>query len=226
MNSQRALVLAPHPDDESLGCGGTIKLITSGGGVVDVMYCTGGESGAFPGERLDPAARESMRQRRVVEALAACTTLGVRDVTFLNGPDGDLKSQPQLFQPILQALATRDYRSVFCPWPHDQHIDHAATYSMLHEALKRCARKFDVWLYEVWSPMTPSICIVIDSTIEAKMQAVAAHESQIKTLNYAEAFIGLARYRSLWCPPASYAEAFFCCESAALLRHEGIPWPK
>ncbi|HWE02848.1 MAG TPA: PIG-L deacetylase family protein [Tepidisphaeraceae bacterium] len=225
-SNQRALVLSPHPDDESLGCGGTIKLITASGGQVDVIYSTSGENGFFPGDIPTPEACRRMAARRESEARQACSLLGVREVSFLHGRDRNLGSQPELYEPILDALSRKDYRSVFCPWPYDSHADHTATYGLLHEALRRCAKKLDVWLYEVWSPLRFNICLAIDSTIDAKMQALRAHESQIALLNYADAFHGLARYRSLFCPPARYAEAFFNCDSAALLNHEGIPWER
>ena len=56
------------------------------------------------------------------------------------------------------------------------------------------------------------------------MDTFSARCSQSSTLNYADAFAGLARYRSLFCPPARYAEAFYNCDSGSLLRHEGLPW--
>ena len=66
--------------------------------------------------------------------------------------------------------------------------------------------------------------ICIDTTVEAKMQAFKAHQSQASLLNYADGFLGLARYRSLFCPPAQYAEAFYNCDSSVLVRNEGLPW--
>ncbi len=158
--------------------------------------------------------------------MRACKVLGVRNATFLPGRDGMLQTQPHLSDAILQSLGKVEYRSVFCPWPYDAHADHVATYAMLHDALRRHPKNIDIWLYEVWSPLKHNICIAIDSTIEAKMQAFAAHESQAAILNYAAAFHGLARYRSLFCPPAQFAEAFFQCDRAALLSHENVPWPK
>ena len=109
-------------------------------------------------------------------------------------------------------------------WPYDAHTDHAATYAMLHEALRHYHRDIDVWLYEIWSPLKHNICIAIDTAMDVKMAAFRAHESQAAMLNYAEAFHGLARYRSLFCPPARFAEAFFNCDRVMLLNHENIPW--
>ena len=231
--SKTALVLAPHPDDESLGCGGTIKLITQSGGAVDVLFMTRGDLGFFPGSAslTDPAqiesARAALARQRSAEARAACDVLGVRDIAFLPGRDGGLTQQPELSDHVLAALRDRAYRSVFCPWPLDNHADHVATYRILHSALARHANELEVWLYEVWTPLQrPNISIGIDETIEAKFKAFAAHESQSTLLSYEQAFRGLASYRGLSNPPSRFAEAFFNIDSKSLVGHDGVPWPK
>jgi N-acetylglucosamine malate deacetylase 1 len=225
-SSQVALVLAPHPDDEVLGCGGTIKLITSTGGIVDVLFMTRGENGFAPNVIPTDDDRRSLATRREAEARLACDRLGVRRVAFLNGMDGSLGDFPNFSGPILAAINEGNYRSVFCPWPYDRHGDHRVTYRLFHRAIAGLKRTIDVWLYEIWSPLEPNFYVRIDAQFEAKMHAFAAHESQSAILPYAAAFSGLAHYRALSCPPATAAEAFFHCTSDALLRHHGIPWPK
>ena len=222
--AQSALVLSPHPDDESLACGGTLKLLTSAGGQVDVLYMTSGENGFYPHVKPTEAARRELMTRRRAEAREACRILGIRKVAFLDGRDGRLSEQPELASPIRAALTAHHYRSVFCPWPHDGHPDHAATYCMLQRALTGLSVAVDVWLYEVWTPVAANMFISIDTTVDAKIQAFKAHESQASLLNYADAYLGLARYRSLFCPPAQYAEAFYNCDSSALVSNEGLPW--
>lgn len=192
---------------------------------MDVLYMTRGENGSFPGTHLTKSGQQAMAARRTEEAQRACGILGVRAVSFLNGRDGLLKSQPELAGTVLDRLVASDYRSVFCPWPYDNHSDHAATYGILHETLRQYPKDIDIWLYEVWLPLVHNICISIDKTIDVKVEAFLAHESQASTLNYAEAFRGLAQYRSLFCPPARYAEAFFHCDRLSLLNHENVPWP-
>lgn len=222
---QNVLVLSPHPDDESLGCGGTLKLISSSGGQVDVLYMTRGEMGLEPGASASRPKCEELAQRRVEEARRACQVLGVRNIAFLNGRDAHLHAQRELAADVVTALRAQDYSSVFCPWPGDDHPDHAATYCILHQALQACGKELIVWLYEVWAPLPPNMAIAIDATMEAKLEAIRAHESQVASIDYARAFVALAQYRSLRCPPARYAEVFFSCDSAALLAGEDLPWP-
>jgi LmbE family N-acetylglucosaminyl deacetylase len=220
----KTLVLSPHPDDESLACGGTLKLIADDGGHIDVLYMTSGDKGFFPNVESSTREREQLATIRQAEAREACRILGVQKVAFLPGQDGMLHMQQELADPILAALKAHKYRSIFCPWPLDRHSDHAATCSMLIKALERYSEEVEIWLYEVWTPMPANRFICIDASVEAKFEAFGAHKSQAALLNYADAFRGLARYRSLFCPPAIYAEAYYNCDSRTLLRNEDLPW--
>lgn len=221
---QNVLVLAPHPDDESLGCGGTLRRISADGGRVDVLFMTRGQRGLEPGSPTSQPVEQDLAERRTAEAEAACRLLGARTATFLSGRDGQLNTQSELSTEILTRLTAVEYQSVFCPWPGDAHRDHAATYRWLHRALRRYPREICIWLYEVWTPQTPNLILPIDGTIEAKIAAIHAHRSQVALFDYAGAFRALARYRSLLCPSACYAEAFFTCDRSSLLEDADLPW--
>src|SRR5262245_59164913 len=95
-HEQKILVIAPHPDDETLGCGGTIKLLTNAGARVDVLYTTRGENGLFSPELAAPEERQQLAERRTREAEAACKLLGVSHIDFLPGHDGLVADEPQL----------------------------------------------------------------------------------------------------------------------------------
>jgi LmbE family N-acetylglucosaminyl deacetylase len=102
---------------------------------------------------------------------------------------------------------------VFCPWPQENHCDHLSTFRLLQQALRRYLRPLHIWLYEVWTPLTrPSICVPIDATMDAKVAAILAHQSQLRCLDYRQAFEGLAAFRSLFCPGSRYAEAFLTAD--------------
>jgi len=215
---QPVLVLAPHPDDETLGCGGTIKLLTQAGTAVDVLYSTRGELGFEAPEATTATSRQQLADVRTAEARAACAVLGVRQVDFLNGRDGSLAEQAHLASDLGDRLRAGDYDRVFCPWPQDRHPDHQATFACLRTALASQSRLPHVWLYEVWTPLLPSLCVPIDSVIEAKEAAIRAHQSQLACLDYLTAFRGLASYRSLFCPGSRFAEAFQVTDGAQLLK--------
>ena len=214
---QKALVLAPHPDDEALGCGGTIKLITSSGGTVDVLYMTRGEMGLETTQGVAQSVQDELAQQRSLEAREACRILGVRKVDFLAGRDSHLKQEPELWRGVWQALQADSYRSVFCPWHNDNHADHAATFQILLAALRSYPDDIDVWLYEVWTPLESNIAIPIDSTIHSKLEAIGAHQSQRSCADFPRAFRALAQYRALLCPLSKYAEAFFTTDREQLI---------
>lgn len=215
-NGQTILVLSPHPDDETLGCGGTIKLLTDAGAAVDVLYLTRGELGVEAPETTTAESRQQLAETRAREAREACRLLGVRQVDFLDGADGRLAEHLAVSDELRRRLREGRYNRVFCPWPGDHHPDHIATFGFLRQALGAGFPSLQVWLYEVWAPLRPTICVPIDPTIEAKLAAIRAHRSQLECLDYWNAFRGLAAYRSLFCPGARFAEAFIVADSSAI----------
>src|SRR6187399_449496 len=92
---QEVLVLAPHPDDETFGCGGTIRMLADRGVAVDVAFLTRGEHGLEGGNR-SPREHRELAEAREREATSACAVLGTRDVTFLGGSDTRLSEEPEL----------------------------------------------------------------------------------------------------------------------------------
>jgi LmbE family N-acetylglucosaminyl deacetylase len=214
-------VLAPHPDDETFGCGGTIRLLSDGGTAVDVAFLTRGELGDLSAHQSPPQVRNELADRRSREARAACNVLGVRDVFFLDGADLRVREQPQLATAIAQLFRNRPYQRVFCPWADDAHEDHRATFAWLRRAVKEGATPSQFWLYEVWKPLAANTFVPIDGTMDHKLRAIDQYPSQLTQMNYREAFLGLASYRSLFSPPSKFAEAFLVCDRAALLAFGG-----
>jgi LmbE family N-acetylglucosaminyl deacetylase len=213
---QEVLVLSPHPDDETFGCGGTIRMLTERGVAVDVAFLTRGEMGVEGYSPTAQATRE-MAETRTHEAKAACDVLGIRQLTFLQGHDMQLQSEPGHVAAIVELLRSRPYQRVFCPWPHDSHADHGATFRLLREAAQHNGASLSFWLYEVWKPLPANTFVPIDLTIEFKRQAIDQYKSQLAQLNYREGMLGLSAYRSLFCPPSKFAEAFLVCDFGELL---------
>jgi len=209
------LVLAPHPDDETFGCGGTMRLLAESGVAVDVAFLTRGELGQEAGFGASLEARRETAECRTREARAACDVLGVREVLFLDGADSRLADQPQLATSIANTLEAGGYQRVFCPWQHDSHEDHRATFALLRRAVEMQPAVTQFWLYEVWKPLPATTFVPIDRTLATKRLAIEQYQSQLTQLNYREAFLGLAAYRSLFCPSSKFAEAFLVCD-----RHE------
>ncbi len=216
-SSKADLVIAPHPDDETFGCGGTIRLVAESGTPVDVVFMTRGELGHEEGQAISEQQQADLAQVRSAEAVEACMALGARRVFFLDGKDTRLNEQSHLAADLLSILQSHHYRRVFCPWKGDAHKDHMATFVHLQNALKRYSAPLQLWLYEVWTPQEFNTLIPIDHTVVHKKRAIANYRSQLTQLNYSEGFIGLSAYRSAFCPPANFAEAFFVCSKEEML---------
>jgi LmbE family N-acetylglucosaminyl deacetylase len=213
---QEVLVLAPHPDDETFGCGGTIRMLADRGVAVDVAFLTRGEQG-LEGAAGSQGERQQLAATREQEARKACEVLGARQVLFLGGSDTRVSEEPELASAILNLLNHASYQRIFCPWPQDAHIDHQATFKHLREAIIATAKAYSFWLYEVWKPLPANTFVPIDLTIEVKRQAIDQYESQLSQLDYREGFLGLAAYRGLFCPPSKFAEAFWVCDRDEIL---------
>lgn len=207
-------VIAPHPDDESLGCGGTIKHLTLSDVPVDVIFMTRGEMGLAAAAEATQEQKELLAAVRSAEATAACKVLGVRNVQFLAGHDSHLADQPEIPSSLAEVLSREPYHRVFCPNPEEDHPDHRAAYQFTLAALARNAMTADLWLYEVWTPLKPNTYVPIGGTIDYKRSAIQCHRSQLELLDYTNAFVGLAAYRALFCRGARYAEAFRVCPTA------------
>ncbi|WP_037315523.1 bifunctional PIG-L family deacetylase/class I SAM-dependent methyltransferase [Salegentibacter sp. Hel_I_6] len=189
------MVVAPHPDDESLGCGGIIAHLREQNAEVWVLFMTNGEASHQNSVTYPPKKLGSLRTR---EAEAACQILGVpKDhLLFLNAGDGKLKSYLQANSSILHKLTKlfqqKEIDTLFVPWRRDHHIDHLATSSLVRKAaggLGLIIVEYPIWL---WKKGTPEdwpkqneilpFKLAIDSVKDKKHKAIMAHSSQTSTL--------------------------------------------
>jgi N-acetylglucosamine malate deacetylase 1 len=199
------LVLAPHPDDEAIGCGGTIARHSDRGDRVCVAFLTSGELG------LKHLPREQAWHIREGEARRAAAVLGVSAVEFLRRPDWllaeHLGETASLLGPLLEREAPE---RVYMPHAGDAHPDHQACASMLSVAL-RASRLASpgVFAYEVWTPL-PGYDLVKDITdaMARKLRAVRCYRSQLGCFHYDRAVRGLNQYRGYLAGRCRYAEVF------------------
>lgn len=199
----RVLVVAAHPDDESIGCGGTIRRHVRDGDSVEAIFLTSGEAG---GHGIDHPG-----QTREAEALEAAQILGISDLQFWREPDGRLRARRALVQRLAEAFTHSRPRIVYAPHRHDDHPDHRAAARVVRLAAAASRPRIELRHFEIWAPIQDIDYVVdVSDVIEDKLHAIRAYRSQCAVMAFDDAFAGLARYRGemhSW-PGGPYAEVF------------------
>jgi len=146
--ARSAIVFSPHPDDETLGCGGTIiKKIRAGADVTIVFMTDGHQSHAH----VIPS--HEFKSIRTSEALAASRVLGVGEsrVVFLEFKDGELSMNRDVAIPqVVEMLQRQRPDQVFIPYRGETPPDHVATNRIVVSALRRWGGAVTVYEYPIW----------------------------------------------------------------------------
>ncbi|MEL6649681.1 MAG: PIG-L deacetylase family protein [Bacteroidota bacterium] len=192
--SDRILILAPHPDDESIGCGG---LLLQYAAQCDVVVLTDGRHGGKPGQSESEVI--AIRQKVMASAMEFAD---VNNLMFLGVEDGKLAENFDKFS----ELGLTGYNIIVCPHMNDNHPDHACVYDFLQQ-LKFKAK---VVMYELWSTIAqPSHYLDISKVVEEKKRLISFHRSQVEQVDYVSKITGLNCYRGMLVYPAiAYAEAY------------------
>jgi len=189
------IVIAPHPDDESLACGGLIAHACEQGLRAKVVIVSDG-AGSHPNSKAYPPDRLSAL--REDEAKQAGAELGLRqaDMLFLRLPDRFVPHEGEEAERAIEAIVdcAREIGagSLFVSWRRDPHCDHEASYRIAR-AVQRRAGEIRLFEYVVWGhtlppttevdPMHSGFRIRIDREAqEKKRRAIAAHRSQTSAL--------------------------------------------
>jgi LmbE family N-acetylglucosaminyl deacetylase len=184
------LVLAPHPDDESLGCGGLIAEACRNGTPPIVAILTDG-SKSHPDSQAYPADR--LRSLREEEALRAVTLLGLPPdrLVFLRYRDSEAPAEGDAMRYAGQQLAAlleeHGCTVLAAPWRHDPHTDHAAAAAIAYHASQLTGAR--LLAYPIWGWTLPPETEVEEAPIggfqldichhlAAKRAAIEAHRSQ------------------------------------------------
>lgn len=208
------LVVAPHYDDEVLGCGGVVVRAVEAGAVVRVLFLSDGAGGS---ESI--ADRPAYARRRLEESHLALEILGVAGAEHLALPDGELQHHVEpIAAAIDRLLITQKPDVVLAPGPCEVTADHRAAFLGLHRALARVrpdealdevTRGLTVYFYEVNHPQHPNVLIDVTGAMPRLEKAMTAYRSQEERHPYWLAGRGLRSYRSLSLTPAvGAAEAY------------------
>ena len=214
----RILVVAAHPDDEALGCGGTLRKAVKQGAQVSVLFLTDG-TGARPD------STESAAVARNQNSLEALKCLGIQDVEYLGFPDNQLDQTSLLT--LIQGIekVSNKFKPTVVLTHHggDLNVDHriaceatlVASRPLLSSQVK-VILSFEVPSSTEWratgvgSSFEPSLFVDIEHEVQDKMIALACYEAEMRPFPHSrsiEAVESLAKWRGA-CAGVSAAEAF------------------
>jgi LmbE family N-acetylglucosaminyl deacetylase len=204
MKSKKILVVAPHPDDETLGVGGTIAKLSDQGHEVSVLIVSG---------HLPPLYKREDYEKTVIEANQAFDILGISNSDFLEIPATMIGDQPLHEVNSKISMIVNDFgpHIVFCPYP-DRHVDHRLVFDSVMVATRPVGvgRSIEiVAAYETLSEthwnaahiepnFIPNWVIDISDHIEEKLDALRCYKSQILDFpgsRSIEAVEALAKFR-------------------------------
>jgi LmbE family N-acetylglucosaminyl deacetylase len=211
----RVLVLSPHPDDEAIGCGGTILLHKQAGANITVVYMTDGRWGGenWHSELLpeDEQVRRQLQftDMRKAEASECAKVLNLDRQVFLDIEDGRVTPTKSIINALCEVIEEEKPEVIYVPFLMESHPDHWQTARILEHCLARQhAPQTIIRSYEVWRPLVANRLADISSVEDIKRKAIAAYRSQIEERDYISYIMGLNRYRAMQIR-AGFAEAFF-----------------
>ncbi|MBM3524301.1 MAG: hypothetical protein FJX57_15205 [Alphaproteobacteria bacterium] len=204
---RRILVLAPHPDDEILGPGGTLIKCAADGRSITVLYFTSGK----PAEVAETEARS-------VAAYVGYQT------KFLRFPLGAISLDDEALARSANAIREASPDCVFLPFLFDDHDDHRRVSELLRALVHRGMIAVDgveVWGYQVYTALLPNVVVDITAVASRKAEAMRMFASQMRRRDWAHYVLGLNAFNSRFLKDSTApkcAEAFFVVPAAEYVR--------
>ena len=178
--TDKICILAPHADDESIGCGG---LLAKYGKQCDVILLTDGT----------PDGNKEIQKIREEEFVKVMAFFGVKNYSFMRARDGKLVEAYSLFEKIDFSKFTY----VVMPHGLDSHKDHVVPQAFFRRLKKEKGLRAKAVYYEVWGAMNaPTNYINISDVVDRKKEAIHLYTSQ-SNIDYASRILGLNHYRGI-----------------------------
>lgn len=212
---KHVLAFAAHPDDDLIGCGGSLAKHVKLGNYVSACYLTSGEAGSLQHSKKELA---SIRED---EAKKAAKIIGFTGIIFLRNRDGYLEYKEPILKQIVDLIRSKQPHIVYVHHRLDAHEDHRVTSRLVNEAIARASMpifqecKGQPWsvgtvlAYEVWTPLSEFNYVEeISDFMTIKIAALKKHRSQMEIIRYDEAAEGLAKYRGAMTGKGKHCEVF------------------
>ncbi len=185
----RVLVLGAHPDDEIIGCGGTLARLAAEGAHTAVVTFTDGGTGY---SKLEEANK--IVEMRREEAEAAARALGLKERINLGIPTQGLVNDRETYQQVVKIIRRVRPEVILCHYGEDKHRDHRAVAAVVDEARWKASENAQpdlgpawytprLFFYEIHEVFThPSVLVDISEFIGQKIKAIETQTSQLDVL--------------------------------------------
>jgi LmbE family N-acetylglucosaminyl deacetylase len=171
IDAQTILILAPHPDDEVMGCGGIMSIYNKRNVQIHIIYLTDGRYGISQDE-TEIREKESCKLKDIFPLL---------NQYFLNFEDSRLSENiDNVSEQIKKIIDKINPEIIFTPWILDHHLDHIITSVALSNILKDFKKDTLVSFYEIMSPLFCNHCVDITAELAEKEKMLNLYESQVK----------------------------------------------
>jgi len=202
------LVIAPHPDDEIFGAGGTLLQAIEAGSVVHVVYLTSVNAG-----------EHAVREREALEVSRICGF----ECSFLRGNGGSIELDDNFIGEISSQLASLSPHIVMLPFLLDDNDDHRRANELLLRLLPKGgpAPDFEIWAYQVYTALYPNVVIDITAVADRKISLIRKFESQMKSRRWDLFSLGLNAWNIRYVsgrPDIESVESFFVCPAAEYIK--------
>lgn len=198
---ERFLVVAPHPDDDAVGCGGSIIKLVDAGKKVRVAY-------------LSIQEGDFTIEHRRGEISRALEHLGVADHVLHETPFPSARDASRI---IAEELSS-GYDAVFIPSPFENHDHHLRTFEACADALRSTDERPNLIMYEIWGTLMPNLLVPISEVMERKVAAIQEHGTQCADIDYERVARGMNGYRAAASALDGYAEAFMHMPASTMLK--------
>lgn len=181
---ERVVVVAPHPDDESLGAAG---VLLNHPGQADVYVVSDGSLG---NPAVDPAQMGARRRAEFERAMSLARPASFR---WLGFPDARLSGHPE----CVDAIDFTRYAKAFLPWTESLHPDHRAVARFCLDRIREQGAACEAYLYELQAPFrSPTHFIDITDVVDFKRDLIAFYESMLELYPQDEVTLALNKFRS------------------------------
>jgi LmbE family N-acetylglucosaminyl deacetylase/ubiquinone/menaquinone biosynthesis C-methylase UbiE len=180
---ENILVISPHPDDEIIGCGGTLIKMLGEGSLVTVLQLTDGSS-TFA---LRDSPEKIKKTIRLKEAEIVAKNLGITELILFKEDQSHFKCTKDNVKKLSEILNRLRPQVIFVPFVNDTNPDHIIANEILRKALENSAintPEVRILSYEVWSLVPPNSFCLIDNQFYKKTEMLMKYRTGMKVVDY------------------------------------------